>query len=291
MEILDGKDLAGRIKINLKKEVEKMGKKPFLAAILVGQNESSKMYNKNITKACNEIGILNKNINLSADSSEKEIINQIKQLNRNDEVDAIIIDLPLPEKLNLCKILSSINPGKDADCITPENLGRNMIGDEIISSPAAKGIIRILEEYNIELCGSRVVIINNSIVLGRPLMQMLMKRGATISVCHRLTKNLSEYTKWADILITGAGIENLIVESMLKEGAVIVDTGIIRVGNKITGDVQFDQVKDKASYITPVTGGVGPMTVAMILENTIQIANRPISGKINNKKVPYNSKI
>ena len=273
--IIDGKKLAEEIKEKIKKEVADLKKKgavPSLASIIIGNNPASKLYVKLKEKACNEVGIYSEKYSLDENTSEEEIIKLIHKLNKNPKINGILVQLPFPKCLNQENILEAIDPRKDVDGLTSTNLGNLLIGNEFLVPCTPKGVIRLLESINIEIEGKDVVIINHSNVVGKPLAMMFLNRNATVSVCHVKTKDLKKYTSKADILISGTGVKNLIKEDMVKENSIVIDVGISKEGNKIYGDVDFENVKNKVYAITPVPGGVGPMTIAMLLENTIKAA-------------------
>ncbi len=267
--IIDGKTIAEGIKKDIKKTIEKLKEKPCLAILLAGEDKASQTFVRIKQRECGYVGIKSTLYKLSENIKEDKIISLIKRLNEDDNIHAIIAQLPLPKHIDQRKILKAISPKKDVDGITPENLGRLFINDEHLVPCTPKGIIKLLENYKIDVRGKDVVIINRSNIVGKPLALMLLHRNATVTVCHSRTKNLKEKTKNADILITATGMAKMIKGDMIKEGAVVIDAGTSYVDDKLCGDVDFDDVKDKASYITPVPGGVGPMTVSMILENTL----------------------
>jgi methylenetetrahydrofolate dehydrogenase (NADP+) / methenyltetrahydrofolate cyclohydrolase len=277
MKLLDGKKLADKIQINLKKRVSHLKKRPVLAMVLVGNDESSKIYVRNKKKACDEVGIGSREIFLPAGISQKKLLAEIEKLNRDKRVTGIILQFPVPKHLNKYEIIESIDPKKDADCLNHRNFGKFLqIGEKksIVIPATAIGIIRLLEGYRISLSGKYAVVVGYSDIVGKPIVEMLLDRGATATVCHNKTKNLQKYTKKADILVVATGVENLIKGNMVKKGAVVVDAGIHRHGKKLSGDADFSSVAKKASFITPVPGGVGPMTVAMLLWNTVRLAEK-----------------
>jgi methylenetetrahydrofolate dehydrogenase (NADP+)/methenyltetrahydrofolate cyclohydrolase len=275
MKLLDGKKLSDNILAGLKKKVSKIKKKPVLAMVLVGNDPASKVYVKNKKAACEKVGIISKEVILPENISENKLLNEIKKLNRNKNITGIIVQLPLPKRIDKYKILESIDPKKDADCLNHRNFGRFLqVGEKksVVIPATAVGAIRLLEEYKIPLSGKYAVVVGYSDIVGKPLTEMLLERGATVTVCHDKTKNLGKYTSQADILAVATGVKDLIKESMVKNGAVIIDAGIHRdKNNKIYGDVDFLSVSKKVSYITPVPGGIGPMTVAMLLWNTVRL--------------------
>jgi len=272
MAIIDGRKIAAEIKEGVKKEVKSMETKPGLATVLVGDNPASQLYVKLKGKACEETGIKSEKYEFPGDVKEGEIIKLIRELNSNSSIHGILVQLPLPKHLNSQKIMAEISPEKDVDGFNPVSMGNLMIGDEGFVPCTPKGIIRMLEHEGVNVEGKGCVIVNHSPVVGKPLAMLLLNREATVSVCHVKTKDIGRFTREAEILIVAAGVPGLIKADMVKEGAVVIDVGINKTENGIVGDVDFDAVKDKASLITPVPGGVGPMTIAMLLENTVMAA-------------------
>jgi methylenetetrahydrofolate dehydrogenase (NADP+)/methenyltetrahydrofolate cyclohydrolase len=273
--IIDGKKISEEILEGLKPRVQKLKKKninPTLAIVLVGDNPASKIYISNKQKACEKIGIGSNLYEFPENIKEEKLISLIQQLNNDKKIHGIIIQLPLPKHMDEKKILSLVSPEKDVDGLNPINVGNLLIGNEYIAPCTPKGIIKMLEKMKIPVEKKNVVIVNNSNVVGKPLAMMLTNRFATVTLCHVKTKFLSQHTKKAEILITATGVPNLIKKDMVKEGTVIIDAGICYKDGKVYGDVDFNNVKDIASFITPVPGGVGPMTVAMVLENTLILA-------------------
>jgi methylenetetrahydrofolate dehydrogenase (NADP+)/methenyltetrahydrofolate cyclohydrolase len=278
-KIIDGKKIAEEIKRDLKKRVEKLKKRgiePTLAIVLVGDRSDCKIYAKSKQKACEEIGIKSKLHIFPEDIKQEKLVKFIEDLNFDDSIHGIIVEMPLPKDLNEKLILRAISPMKDVDGLNPITIGNLSVGNEFLAPATPKGIIRILEKMKIPVEGKEVVIVNNSNVVGKPLALMLTNRFATVTICHVKTKDLKMHTLKADILITAVGLPNLIKKDMVKKGVVVIDAGIKRIDDKIVGDVDFENVKDVASYITPVPGGVGPMTVSMILENTLITAENLI---------------
>lgn len=275
-EILDGKNLALKIKEELKREVQDLknqGINPCLAVVLVGENKASQKYVSFKEKTCKELDIQSLVFRLPENTDEMSLIKLIDELNENSQVNGILVQLPLPRHLNQNKVLERINPLKDVDGFTPFCLGRLLIDSPLFIPCTPKGVIRILDEYKINLEGKQAVVIGRSIIVGKPLSLLLLKRNATVTMCHSKTMNLQDITKKADILCVAIGREKFITSNMIKEGAVVIDIGInVTASGKVVGDVNFDEVKEKASYITPVPGGVGPMTIAMLMENTIYAA-------------------
>lgn len=268
--IIDGKVVAEKIRAKMKAEVAKLKVKPGLAAILVGENPASKVYVEIKRKTCDEVGIYSELYKLPEQTTEKELLQLIGKLNENRKIHAILVQLPLPKHISEEKILSSIALEKDVDGFSPENIGRLVSGKEAAVPCTPKGVIRLLEEYGIEIAGKNAVVIGRSNIVGKPVALMLLNRHATVTVCHSKTADLAGHTRNADIIIVAVGKPRMLTSGMVKEGAAVIDVGINRVDGKLIGDVDFASVKEKAAYITPVPGGVGPMTVAMLIENTLE---------------------
>lgn len=273
--ILDGKMLRDKIFESLKVKLDKMQQKPTLAVILVGENPASQIYVRNKKKTAEKLGINSLSIEYPSDISEKELLNKIKELNSDEKVTAILVQLPLPAHINKNRIIDAILPQKDVDGLTPYNLGKLFSGEEPYVYPCTpKGILLLLDEYNIKLEGKNIVVVGRSNLVGKPVAQMLLKRNATVTMCHSHTKNLSEITKTADIIVSAVG-KKVIGEKMLKSDCVVIDVGIFRDENgKISGDVDFENVSKTAAYISPVPGGVGPMTIASLMLNTVELARK-----------------
>jgi len=282
--ILDGRALSEKIRGELKQEVEelkgKFGRAPTLAVVLVGNNPASEIYVRNKIKACQKVGINSIDKRLPESITQEELNRVVKELNESPEVDGIIVQLPLPEHLSCREVINYISPEKDVDGFHPVNVGKCVLGlyDEGLMPCTPAGVMKIFEEYGIELQGKNAVMVGHSNIVGKPLANMLLNANATVSVCHIYTKDLKSYTKNADILCVATGVPHLIKEDMVKEGAVVVDIGISRLNGKIVGDVDFERVKEKASAITPVPGGVGPMTITMLLYNTVKAFKMRNSG-------------
>ena len=275
--LINGKKMSEQIKEKLKLRVQKLKKRnitPNLAIIMVGAYPASKIYIRNKQKSCGEIGMHSSLYEYPENLAEAKLINLIKKLNKNKNVHGIIVQLPLPRHINVEKVLNTISSEKDVDGLNHINLGNLFHGNEFIAPCTPKGIIRMLDEMKISVEKKDVVIVNNSIVIGKPLAIMLTNRFATVTLCHVKTKYLKQHTKKAEILITATGVPNLIKKDMVKEKAVVIDAGISYQQDKICGDVDFENVSELMSYITPVPGGVGPMTVAMVLENTLILAEK-----------------
>lgn len=272
--ILDGKKLRDKIFENLKQRLNNMSEKPTLAVILVGENPASQIYVRNKKKTAENLGINSIVINYPADISENILLDKIQELNNDNKITAILVQLPLPKHIDKFKIIDAIAPEKDVDGLTPYNSGKLFSGEEPYVYPCTpKGILLLLDEYNIELEGKHVVVIGRSNLVGKPVAQMLLNRNATVTMCHSHTKNLSDITKTADIVVSAVG-KNIIGEKMLKSNCVVVDVGIFKdVNGKICGDVDFASASKIAAYISPVPGGVGPMTIASLMLNTVELAD------------------
>lgn len=276
--LLDGKAFSCIVKDDLKQKCEVIKKtygiSPKLAIILAGNNPASEIYVSSKIKACEYVGITSIVERFSESASQEDIVSAIKRLARDKTVNGIMVQLPLPHGLDEKIILSNIPFEKDVDGLTPLSAGKNLLGEECLLPCTPKGIIELLKHYNITLSSLNAVIVGRSALVGKPLAGMLLKENCTVTVCHSKTRDLSEHTLKADILIVATGIPHLINADMVKEGAVVVDVGINRTPDGLTGDVDFESVKDKASFITPVPGGVGPMTVAMLLDNSFTAFTR-----------------
>lgn len=272
--ILDGKKLRDKIFENLKQKLNNMSEKPTLAVILVGDDPASQIYVKNKKKTAENLGINSIVINYPSNISEKILLDKIQELNNDNKITAILVQLPLPKHIDKFKIIDAIAPEKDVDGLTPYNSGKLFSGEEPYVYPCTpKGILLLLDEYNIELEGKHVVVIGRSNLVGKPVAQMLLNRNATVTMCHSHTKNLSDITKTADIIVSAVG-KNIIGEKMLKSDCVVVDVGIFKdVNGKICGDVDFTSASKIAAYISPVPGGVGPMTIASLMLNTVELAD------------------
>ena len=272
---IDGKAFSQVILEKIKEEhnqlKEKYGKQAGLAVVIVGNNPASQVYVRNKMKACENVGFYSENIELDENISEKELLQEIDKLNKNDRINGILVQLPLPSHINELKIIDSISPEKDVDGFHVANIGKMVIGDETgFLSCTPYGIMQLLEEYKIEIAGKDAVIIGRSNIVGKPMALMLIQKGATVQVCNSRTKDLRKKLNDADIIIVAAGVPKLLKKEDVKEGAVVIDVGINRIDGKICGDVDYEEVLEKASYITPVPGGVGPMTIASLIKNTFK---------------------
>jgi methylenetetrahydrofolate dehydrogenase (NADP+)/methenyltetrahydrofolate cyclohydrolase len=278
MQILDGKALAAKIRKKAADDVAALKNKgitPGLAVVLVGDDPASHTYVKMKEKACEETGIYSIIHKMPSDISEEKILETIEMMNQNPNIDGILIQLPLPPHIDTPKILQTVTPNKDVDGFHPFNVGNLVLDMECFVPCTPLGVMKLLEEYDINPKGMDACVVGASNIVGKPMMHLLLNKFATVDICHIYTKDLKEHTKKADLLIVGVGKEKLITEEMVKEGAIVIDIGINKTSDgKITGDVDYENVAPKCSYITPVPGGVGPMTIAMLLVNTITAARK-----------------
>ncbi len=276
MQLLDGKKLSAKIKENLKNEisefVSKTGTTPGLAVLLVGNDPASHTYVAMKAKACKEVGLYSIVHEMPDTVKEDDILSTIKMINENPKVHGLLVQLPLPKHVDATKILEAVDPAKDVDGFHPFNLGRLVAGLDTFVPCTPLGVMELLVEYGIEVKGKDCVVVGASNIVGKPMASLLLNAGATVDICHIHTKDLKTHTKNADMIFVGVGKAGLITADMVKEGAVVVDIGINKVGDKLVGDVDFDEVSKKCTYITPVPGGVGPMTIAMLLSNTLKAA-------------------
>ena len=279
--ILDGARVAREIKQQIRKEVADMhaayylARPPHLVTILVGNNPASQIYVRNKARDCEECGFTNETVELPEDTTRGKLLNLIVSLNENRGVDGILCQLPLPEGLDEWAILNAIDPGKDVDCFHPENVGRLTAGRPAFKPCTPAGVMRLLAEYSIPIAGKNCVVIGRSNIVGKPMAQLLTAADGTVTICHSRTENLAAFTRNADILVSAVGRPGLVTADMVKDGAVVVDVAMNRgLDGKLCGDVDFDTVQEKASYITPVPGGVGPMTRALLMENLFKAAMR-----------------
>ena len=272
--IIDGKALAKKIREQLKEECSKLKKEgilPKLAVIMVGDDPASKVYVRNKSKACEDVGIEYKEYLLSSNTKQKELIELIEKLNQDKTINGILLQSPIPANLDINEAFRTISPQKDVDGFNPVNVGKLVLNQDTFVSCTPYGIMKMFEEYDIDLTGKNVTILGRSNIVGKPLIQCCLNKNATVTVCHSKTKDLKEHTKNADIVISAIGKAKFVTADMIKDGAVVIDVGINRdESGKIIGDVDFEKVSSKASYITPVPGGVGPMTIAMLMNNVIK---------------------
>lgn len=274
--LINGKELAQKIRSELKEKVIKMkenGIVPKLAVIMVGEDKASKVYVKNKSKACEEVGIEFEEFLLDENIKMEELLDLINELNNREDIHGILLQSPIPKHLDINKAFNTIDYRKDVDGFHPINVGKLSIGQDCFISCTPYGVIKMLEAYNIPIEGKNAVIVGRSNIVGKPLIQCMLKKNATVTVCHSRTQNIKEITKQADILIVAIGKAKFVTEDMVKDGAVVIDVGINRnEEGKLVGDVDFENVEKKASYITPVPGGVGPMTIAMLMNNVVKSA-------------------
>jgi len=276
MTILDGKKLSQKIRLEIKNEAEELKEKgitPGLAVILVGNDPASQVYVGMKAKACKESGIYSVVHEFPETISQKELLETIEMINKNPNIHGLLIQLPLPKHIDTTKVLEAVEPSKDVDGFHPYNVGRLVAGLDSFAPCTPLGVMEMFKEYNIDVKGKDVCIVGASNIVGKPMQALLLNEFATTDICHIYTKDLKAHTKRADIVIVGVGKINLITADMIKEGAIVIDIGINKnEEGKLVGDVDFENVSKKASYITPVPGGVGPMTIAMLLKNTIKAA-------------------
>ncbi|MBP0989793.1 MAG: bifunctional methylenetetrahydrofolate dehydrogenase/methenyltetrahydrofolate cyclohydrolase FolD [Oscillospiraceae bacterium] len=272
--IIDGKAVSAKIREELKKETEQLNKKgikPGLAVVIVGNDPASRTYVNNKKKGCAEVGIYSEEYALSEETTQEELLELVDKLNKKEDINGILVQLPLPKHIDDKAVIAKISPKKDVDAFHVENVGRIMLGEYKFLPCTPAGVMELLKAYDIDPAGKECVIIGRSNIVGKPMAMLLLHANGTVTVCHSKTKNLKEVTNRADILVSAIGKAKFVSADMVKEGAVVIDVGINRDENgKLCGDVDFETVKEKASYITPVPGGVGPMTITMLLKNTIE---------------------
>ena len=287
-KIIDGKQVAADMRSELKTEVVALTKKgvvPGLGVILVGEDPASQSYVTAKERACEDIGIYSDDNRLSAETTQEELMALVEKMNNNPKINGILVQLPLPKGLNEAEVLLAIDPNKDVDGFHPVNVGKMVVGEKAFLPCTPHGVVQLLLRNNVKIEGAKVVIVGRSNIVGKPLANMLIQKSptgnATVTVCHTRTKNLADEVRRADIIIAAAGVPNTITADMIKDGAVVIDVGVNRVedatkkrGYRLVGDVDFEAVKEKASLITPVPGGVGPMTITMLLYNTVESAKR-----------------
>ena len=275
-KLLMGKEVSARIKAELKTEVENLKKEginPGLAVIIVGEDPASQVYVRNKERACEECGIYSEKYALTAETTQEELLKLIDELNNKSSISGILVQLPVPKHIDEKTIINAIAPNKDVDAFHPVNVGKIMVGnyDFVPCTPA--GVMELIKESGIDVSGKECVIVGRSYIVGKPQAMLLLHQNGTVTICHSKTKNLAEKTKNADILVAAVGIPNFIKGDMIKEGAVVIDVGINRLENKkLCGDVEFESAEKVAGAITPVPGGVGPMTIAMLMKNTVKAA-------------------
>ncbi len=280
-QIIDGKNVALQVKLEVKEQIARLKAQynaiPGLAVILVGDDPASAVYVRNKQKACDDVGINSRTFSFAADVEQKELEILISELNKNSQYNGILVQMPLPKPLNSRALLNMIDPDKDVDGLLPSNIGKLVIGEEALYPCTPLGIMVLLQRYSLPVSGAHAVIVGRSNLVGKPLALMMLSANATVTVCHTKTKNLADIVSQADILVAAAGRRGVIKGEWIKQGAVVIDVGTNRAENgKLTGDVEFEQAEKRASFITPVPGGVGPMTIAMLMKNTLAATERQI---------------
>ena len=275
---IDGKALAAKVKARAAEGAKDLPRKPGLAVILVGDNPASRVYVSGKEKDCTECGFISFEHKLPAETSREELLSLIERLNGDEQVDGILVQLPLPKSLDEEEVLNAIHPDKDVDCFHPFNVGRLVIGDPVFLPCTPAGVMEMLKEYGIEVAGKQCVVLGRSNIVGKPMGALLLQQSGTVTTCHSRTPDLAKFTREADILVAAVGKVGLVTADMVKEGAVVIDVGMNRnAEGKLCGDVDFAAVEPVASMITPVPGGVGPMTITMLLKNTLTAAKSFLS--------------
>lgn len=269
-KIIDGRKIADKILNDLKAKIKNMRERPGLALVLVGDNPASEIYVSSKEKSFREVEGYCERHNLDKGIDEMELLGLVTKLNNNPKIHGILVQLPLPKQIDEHLITNSVLPHKDVDGFTTVNIGSLVSGNEILAPATARAVMRLIESTGISLEGKNAVVIGRSNIVGKPVAMMLLEKNATVTICHSRTKNLSEFTKKADVLVVAVGKPKLVTGGMVKPGAVVIDVGINRVDGKVVGDVDFESVKEVAGFITPVPGGVGPMTIAMLMDNTLK---------------------
>ncbi len=272
--IIDGKKVSAEVKEQVRQETEtlvtKYGKKPGLAVVIVGNDPASRIYVNNKKKACETVGFQSFEYALSEETTQEELLELVQTLNADEKVNGILVQLPVPKQINDKAIINAISPEKDVDAFHPENVGRIMIGEYSFLPCTPAGIMELIDSTGIDVSGKKCVVIGRSNIVGKPMAMLLLHRSGTVTICHSKTENLAKITKEADILVAAVGKANFVTGDMIKKGAVVIDVGMNRLENgKLCGDVNFDEAKEKAAYLTPVPGGVGPMTISMLMKNTL----------------------
>jgi len=279
--IINGKEIAAQVRAELKSEIqalkESSGVTPGLTVVLVGENPASVVYVRNKVKACEEVGIRSTQHKLPGTTTQAELLKLIKELNASKEVHGILVQLPLPKQINEEAILEEISPLKDVDGFHPYNMGRLMIGNPLLQPCTPFGVMRLIESTGIDLAGKEAVVVGRSNIVGKPMAMMLLRRNATVTICHSKTKDLADRIAKADVVVAAVGRAEFVKGDWIKEGAVVIDVGINRTAEgRLVGDVDFEGASERAGYITPVPGGVGPMTIAMLLKNTVEAAKKSV---------------
>ena len=276
-KILDGKALANLLGENLKEKVKNLkaeGITPHFCVINIGDDTASKIYVRSKKRKAEKLGIIQDIYQMPADTKQQEVLDLIDKLNTDPEINGLMVQMPTPEQISADELLARIDPNKDVDSLTPANVGRLWLKDHFVEPATAEGIMALLKHYEIPLNGKNVVIIGRSNIVGKPLAALMLEKNATITIAHSKTQNLASLTKRADVIVSATGEPCLIKADMVKDGVIVVDVGINRVNGKLVGDVDFDAVKEKASYITPVPGGVGPLTVQFLMEAVVNLTRR-----------------
>ncbi len=275
-QIIDGKAISAAVRAEIAEKVKSLKEKgitPGLAVVLVGTDPASQIYVRNKHKACQEVGMYSEEYKLPETTSEKELLDLVHKLNHKKDVNGILVQLPLPSHINETVVLNAISPDKDVDAFHPVNVGKIMIGDYRFLPCTPAGIMELMKRSGVDIAGKECVVIGRSNIVGKPMSMLLLHENGTVTICHSKTKNLKEVTKRADILVAAVGRAHFVTADMVKQGAVVIDVGMNRLDTgKLVGDVKFDEVSKKASFITPVPGGVGPMTITMLLQNTLRAA-------------------
>ncbi|MBQ9921625.1 MAG: bifunctional methylenetetrahydrofolate dehydrogenase/methenyltetrahydrofolate cyclohydrolase FolD [Clostridia bacterium] len=280
MTLIDGKAVSASMRENIRKETAALPEKPGLAVILVGDDPASQTYVKNKKKACDECGFYSEEYRLPAETTQQELLELIDKLNNDDKINGILVQLPVPRHIDDVAVIQAISPEKDVDAFGYENVGKIMIGNFHYVPCTPAGVMQLLKAYNIDIAGKSAVVVGRSNIVGKPQAMLLLHENATVTIAHSKTVDLASVTRGADILVSAVGIAKFIKADMVKEGAVVIDVGMNRDENgKLCGDVDFEAVKDKTSYITPVPGGVGPMTITMLMQNTLESKKQQLKNR------------
>lgn len=279
-QIISGKEVSQKIKERIKKEVAELKEKgitPGLAVVIVGNNPASRVYVNSKKKACEELLMKSEEYALKEETTQEELLTLVKKLNNDDSIHGILVQLPLPSHLDEKEVINTIDPKKDVDAFHPINVGKIMIGDYDFLPCTPAGVMELIKETGIEIAGKECVVIGRSNIVGKPQAMLMLHKNATVTICHSKTRDLKEVVKRADIIVAAVGIANFVTADMVKDGAIVIDVGMNRLENKkLCGDVDFERVSEKASFITPVPGGVGPMTIAMLMQNTLTAAKKQL---------------
>jgi methylenetetrahydrofolate dehydrogenase (NADP+)/methenyltetrahydrofolate cyclohydrolase len=284
LKLIYGKEIAGKIKKtvieDVKQFIDSTGVEPKICTFMVGEDKPSQIYMNLRKKACDLVGIDTEHIILSKTISEDEFIDLIVKKNLQESIHGILVQLPLPDHISTTKVFEILDPGKDVEGLTPYNMGKTLIGDEYLVPCTPQAVLRILEHIQVDIKGKNVVIVNHSTIVGKPLAALCLNRNATVSICHVFTKDITPFTRKADILITAAGVPGLITADHVKKDGIIIDVSIVKTTKGVTGDVDVESVKDVCKYLTPVPGGVGPVTIACALENMVKTMNLSYKDRI-----------